>query len=197
MTADDFRRDKHLRAAGYNCYVWAGVNLLITWPLYSALAGNPWPAWLALLYPLGLVGLGFLLSILNDNRVQKMWGPADPRPLVEAGAIWGPTLLIGCLWTVVFVVRGPAAYIQPLWMFLVGAAYLTWGNFGVREFRLFGWALVSAGAVAGLSVRPTDIPPHLASSSALAVWVVFMGVLWVPFGAYINHKYLHPSRSGA
>ena len=193
MTADDFRKDKYLRATGYNFYVWAAVNVLVTWPLYSALAGHPWPDWLAGLYPFGMIGMGIFLSVLNDNRVQKMCGDANPTPLVEAGAIWGPIFLIGFLLTVVFAVRGPAAYIQPLWLCLVGAAYLMWGNFGVREFRLFGWTLVIAGGIAGLSIRPADIPPHLASSSALAVWVLFMGALWVPFGAYINRKYVHPS----
>jgi hypothetical protein len=191
VTAEAFRRDKYLRATGYNFYVWAAVNLLVTWPLYSALAGNPWPNWLAAIYPVGLIGLGIVLSVLNDSRVQKMCGPANPTPLVEAGAIWGPTFLIGFLLTVVFAVRGPAAYIQPLWICLVGAAYLTWGNFGVREFRWFGWTLVIAGGIAGLSIRPADVPPHLPSSSALAVWVVSMGAVWIPFGAYINHRYVH------
>ena len=193
MTADDFRKDKYLRATGYNFYVWAAVNVLVTWPLYSALAGSPWPNWLAGLYPFGLIGAGIFFSVLNDNRVQKMCGDPNPAPLVEAGTIWGPIFLIGFILTVVFVVRGPAAYIQPLWLCLVGAAYLTWGNFGVREFRWFGCMLVIAGGIAGLSIRPADIPPHLASSSALAVWVAFMGALWVPFGAYINRKYVHPS----
>jgi lysylphosphatidylglycerol synthetase-like protein (DUF2156 family) len=191
MTADDFRKDKYLRATGYNFYVWAAVNVLVTWPLYSALGGSPWPGWLAGLYPLGLIVAGIFLSVLNDNRVQKMCGDPNPTPLVEAGAIWGPIFLIGFLLTVVFAVRGPAAYIQPLWLCLVGAAYLMWGNFGVREFRFFGWALAIAGGVAGMSIRPADVAPHLASSSALAVWVVFMGVLWIPFGAYINRKYVH------
>jgi hypothetical protein len=191
MTTDDFRKDKYLRATGYNFYVWAAVNVLVTWPLYSALGGAPWPDWLAGLYPFGLIGAGIFLSVLNDNRVQKMCGDPNPTPLVEAGAIWGPIFLIGFLLTVVFAVRGPAAYIQPLWLCLVGAAYLMWGNFGVREFRFFGWALAIAGGVAGMSIRPADVSPHLASPSALAVWVVFMGVLWIPFGAYINRKYLH------
>lgn len=193
MTADDFRKDKYLRATGYNFYVWAAVNVLITWPLYSALAGNPWRDWLAGLYPFGLIGTGIFFSVLNDNRVQKMCGDPNPTPLVEAGTIWGPIFLTGFILTVVFVVRGPAAYIQPLWLCLVGAAYLMWGNFGVPEFRWFGRMLVIAGGIAGLSIRPADIPPHLASSSALAVWVAFMGALWVPFGAHINRKYVHPS----
>jgi hypothetical protein len=193
MRADDFRKDKYLRATGYNFYVWAAVNVLITWPLYSALAGNPWPDWLAGLYPFGLIGTGIFFSVLNDNRMQKMYGDPNPTPLVEAGTIWGPIFLIGFILTVVFVVRGPAAYIQPLWLCLVGAAYLMWGNFGVHEFRWFGWMLVVAGGIAGLSIRPAAIPPHLASSSALAVWLAFMGALWVPFGAYINRKYVHPS----
>jgi hypothetical protein len=193
MTGDDFRRDKYLRASGYNFYVWALVNVLVTWPLYSALAGSPWPGWLAGLYPCGLIGTGIFLSVLNDNRVQKMCGDPNPTPLIEVGAIWGPIFLIGLLLTVVFAVRGPVAYTQPLWLCLVGAGYLMWGNFGIPEFRLFGWTLAVAGGIAGLLIRPADTPSHLASSSALAVWLVFMGALWVAFGAYINHKYVHSS----
>ena len=92
--------------------------------------------------------------------------------------------------TVVLAVRGPVAYVQPVWLLLIGAAYLVWGNFGVREFRWLGWTLVLAGALAGFSVEPSTPTWHLASRSALTVWVVFMGLLWIPFGAYINWRYL-------
>jgi len=197
MTAETFRKDKYLRAAGYNFYVWAAVNLLVTWPLWAALAGRPWPTLLALLFPIGLIAAAVVLVVQNDNRVEKMWGEPNAQPLVEAGAFWGPTLLIAFVLTVVLVVRGPAAYVQPVWLLLVGAAYLTWGIFGVREFRWFGATLIGAGTLAGLVVRPDQIPPGLPSREALVVWVVFMGVLWVPFGAYINRKYVHPSSAGS
>jgi hypothetical protein len=197
MTAETFRKDKYLRAAGYNFYVWAAVNLLATWPLWAALAGRPWPTWLALLFPIALIAAALVLVVQNDNRVEKMWGKPNARPVVEAGAFWGPTLLIAFVLTVVLVVRGPAAYVQPVWLLLVGAAYLTWGIFGVREFRWFGAMLIGAGTLAGLSVRPDLIPPGLPSREALVVWMVFMGVLWVPFGAYINRKYVHPSSDGS
>ena len=193
MTPDEFRKDKYLRASGYNFYVWAVVNVLVTWPLYAALAGHPWADWLAGLYPIGLIAAGIALSVLNDNRVQKMCGDPSPTPLVEAASFWGPIFLIGFTFTIVLAVRGPAAYVQPLWLFLVGAAYLVWGNFGVPEFRWLGGTLVAAGAVAGFSIRPAEISPRLASPAALAVWVVFMGILWIPFGAYINRKYVHPA----
>lgn len=195
MTAEEFRKDKYLRATGYNFYVWATANVLITWPLYAALAGRPWPGWLAVLYPIALIATGIFLSVLNDNRVQKMWGTPNPRPLVEAGSIWGPIFLIGLIFSIVLSVRGPAAYIQPLWLLLVGAAYLMWGNFGVPEFRRFGWTLVVVGGIAGLAIHPAEIPPRLASRTALSLWILFMGILWVPFGAYINRKYLYPASS--
>lgn len=196
MTAETFRKDKYLRASGYNFYVWATVNLLVTWPLWSALAGNPWAGWLAGLFPIVLIVLGVVLSGLNDNRVRKMWGEASDRPLVEAGALWGPIFLIGLVLTVVLVVRGPAAYIQPVWLLLVGAAYMTWGSFGIKEFVWLGATLVAAGAFAGFAVHPERIAPSLPAREALEVWVLFMGLLWFPFGAYINRKYLYPRSIG-
>lgn len=192
MTAETFRKDKYLRACGYNFYVWAGVNLLVTWPLWSALAGHPWPVWLAVLEPIALIAFAVVLVVLNDKRVEKMWGAANERAVVEAGSFWGPILLIAFLLTVVLSIRGPAAYIQPVWLLLVGAAYWMWGNFAVPEFRWFGGTLVAAGTVAGLAVRPDPLSPGLASPEALLVWMLFMGILWLPFGAYINRKYVYP-----
>ena len=192
MTADRFRKDKFLRASGYNFYVWGVVNILVVLPVWAASAGHPWPGWVALAHPIALITLGMFASGLNDNRVEKMWGPARAEPVVDAAAFWAPTFLIGFVLTVVLAVRGPAAYIQPLWLLLVGAAYLTWGNFGIPEFRWLGWTLVAAGAVAGLGIDPTAIPRHLGSQFALSVWVVFMGILWFPFGTYINRKYVWP-----
>ena len=37
MTAEAFRKDKFLRATGYNFYVWAVVNVLIVWYLAARL----------------------------------------------------------------------------------------------------------------------------------------------------------------
>lgn len=191
VTPEIFRRDRYLRASGYNFYVWAIVNLLVIAPLRAACMGNPWPEWLAGVLPFFLIAAGILFSILNDRRVEKMCGEASSVPVVEAGRIWGPMFLVGTALTAVFVVRGPVAYVQPLWLLLVGAAYLQWGAFGLPEFRLLGWALAVAGAMTGLSIRPAEIPPGMAAPSALAVWSLFMGVLWFPFGAYINFRYLH------
>jgi hypothetical protein len=190
MTADRFRKDKFLRATGYNFYVWGAVNILVVLPVWCATMGHPWRAWVALVHPIALIVLGAFASGLNDNRVEKMWGPASAEPVVDAAAFWAPTFLIGLVLTVVLAVRGPAAYIQPLWLLLIGAAYLTWGNFGVPEFRWLGWTLVGAGTVAGLAIDPSSIDRHLGSPFALAVWVVFMGILWFPFGTYINRRYV-------
>lgn len=192
MTAETFRKDRYLRACGYNFYVWAGVNLLVTWPLWSALRGHAWPLWLAVCEPIVLVAIGVVLSALNDNRVEKMWGAASEQAVVEAGSFWGPVLLVALSLTVVFSVRGPVAYVQPVWLLLVGAAYWMWGNFAVPEFRWFGGTLVAAGTVAGLAVRPDPAFPGLPSREALLVWMLFMGILWLPFGAYINRKYVYP-----
>jgi hypothetical protein len=192
MTAETFRKDKFLRASGYNFYVWAVVNVLILWPVWAALDGRPWPAWLALFYPIALIAFGIFLAALNDNRVNKMWGPPNDPPVVDAATFWGPIFMIGLVLTIVLTVRGPAAYIQPVWLLLIGAAYWIWGSFGIPEFRWLGWTLVAAGAIAGLAVHPETIPPHLGSRDAMLIWVVFMGALWLPFGAWINRKYVAP-----
>jgi len=192
MTSEAFRKDKFLRASGYNFYVWAVVNVAILWPLWSALGGHPWSPWAALFYPIGLIVGGSVLCGLNDNRVQKMWGPATEPPVVDAAVFWAPIFMIGLVLTIVLSVRGPVAYVQPVWLLLIGAGYWTWGGFGVPEFRWLGWTLVAAGMLAGLAVRPAVETWLLASSDALLIWVVFMGALWLPFGAYINWKYVVP-----
>ncbi len=195
MTPEAFRKDKYLRAAGYNFYVWAVVNLLVTLPLYAALRGSPWPDWIAGLFPLGLIAAGLFVCGLNDNRVQKLVGDPAPAAVVEACSIWGPIFLAGLMLSVVLSARGPAAYIQPLWLCLVGAAYWIWGNFGVREFRWLGGFLIAAGVVAGFSVHP-EAPLRLASPTALRVWIISMGIVWFPVGAFINRKYLHSGPGG-
>lgn len=192
MSPETFRRDKFLRASGYNFYVWAVVNLLVTWPLWSALDGAPWPPVLGLVYLIVLMAAGVFFSALNDNRVAKMWGAPGEAPVVDAAAFWGPTLLLGLVLTVLLSIRGPAAYIQAVWLLLVGAGYLAWGNFGVPEFRWFGGSLIVAGVVAALAVDPVLTGPALPAPGALLVWMVFMGGLWFPFGAYINRRYVHP-----
>jgi hypothetical protein len=194
VTPEAFRKDRYLRATGYNFYVFAVVNLVVTVPLFAAVNGKPWPDWLALVWPIAAIVAGVVVAGLNDNRVQKMVGEPSPQPAVEAGHLWGPVFLLGLLLTALLVVRGPVAYVQPLWLLLVGAAYMQWGNFTIREFRLFGLVLVIAGTVSGFGIRPTVLP-GLPSRSALMVWVVFMGLLWFPFGAYINRKYVHDLRT--
>ena len=195
MTPETFRRDKFLRASGYNLYVWAVVNLLVTWPPWSALSGRAWHPALAVFYVIVLLAAGVFVSVLNDNRVAKMWGTPSETPVVDAAAFWGPTLGLGLVLTVIFSIRGPVAYVQPAWLLLVGAGYLTWGNFGVPEFRWFGRSLIAAGAVAALFVdSATSL--ELPSLGALFVWMLFMGGLWLPFGAYVNRRYVHPVGPG-
>jgi hypothetical protein len=191
MTPEAFRKDKYLRASGYNFYVFAVVNLLVTLPLFAAVNGEPWPDWLAGLFPIAVLVIGFFCATLNDNRVQKIYGEPNSEPAVEAGYIWGPVFLLGILMTALFVSRGPVAYVQPLWLLLVGAAYLQWGNFTIREFQILGLVLLIVGAVSGFAIRPDEVPATLPARSALTLWVVFMGVLWIPFGAYINRRYVH------
>ena len=78
---------------------------------------------------------GFFIAVLNDNRVQKMCGDPDPQPLVEAGSIWGPIFLIGLVLTVVLAVRGPVAYVQPVWLLLNRADEMGEGIIGGNKHR--------------------------------------------------------------
>lgn len=191
ITPESFRRDRYLRSSGYNFYIWGIVNVLVVVPLVAAWLGRPWPDWLSGVVPPISIVLGILATVLNDRRVEKMCGEPSPVPLVDANKLWGPIFLVALSLTAVLVVRGPLAYVQPLWLLLVGGAYLQWGAFGVPEFRLLGWSLMVAGTLSGLFIRPEEIPPGMAAPGVLGVWVLFMGLLWLPFGAYINFRYLY------
>ena len=191
MTAEAFRRDRFLRATGYNFYVWGAVNLLVTLPLLAALRGEPWPAWAAGLFPIALIVAGIFLSGLNDNRVAKLCGEAAEVPVVDAARLWGPLFVLAFGFTAIFIARGPAAYVQPLWMGVIGAGYLAWGSFTVAEFRWLGWLLLAAAVVSGLAIDPGALAPGAPSPFALGVWIVVTGLIWFPFGAYVNRKYVH------
>ncbi|MGH7804136.1 MAG: hypothetical protein ACREQJ_07290 [Candidatus Binatia bacterium] len=191
MTADTFRRDRFLRASGYNFYVWGVVNILVTAPLLAALSGHRWPGWAEALFPIGLIVAGIALAALNENRVEKLVGPPAEVPVVDAARLWAPLFLLAIGFTAIFLVRGPAAYVQPLWMGVIGAGYLAWGSFTIGEFRRLGALLVAAAIVSGLAIDPGALPPGGASPFALGVWIVVTGVLWLPFGAYVNRKYVH------
>ncbi len=191
MTPETFRRDKFLRASGYNFYVWGAVNLFVTWPSWAVLEGRPWRPLAGLAYVIVLIVAGVFLTVLNDNRVGKMWGAPTAAPVVDASAFWGPLLGLALLLTVTLSVRGPVADVQPAWQLLVGAGYLAWGNFGVPEFRALGRVLLGSGVVAMALVDPIR-GAHVPSEGALLVWMLFMGVLWFPFGAYVNRRYVYP-----
>ena len=191
MTAEAFRRDRYLRASGYNFYVWGAVNILVTLPLLAAIAGARWPAWAEAFFPIGMIVAGVVLAGLNENRVAKLVGPAAETPVVDAALLWGPLFLLAIAFTVIFLVRGPAAYVQPLWMGVIGAGYLAWGSFTIVEFRWLGGLLVAAALVSGLAIDPGALPPGGASPFALGVWIVVTGLVWFPFGAYVNRTYVH------
>jgi hypothetical protein len=191
VTPEAFRRDRFLRATGYNFYVWGAVNLLVTLPLLASLRGAPWPAWAAGLFPVAVIVAGVFLSGLNDNRVAKLCGEAAEVPIVDAARLWGPLFLLAFVFTAIFIARGPAAYVQPLWMAVIGAGYLAWGSFTVAEFRWLGRLLLAAAVVSGLAIDPGALAPGAPSPFALGVWIVVTGLLWFPFGAYVNRKYVH------
>ena len=195
MTTEIFRRDKFLRASGYNLYVWGAANLLVVLPAYAAARGAPWPGWVGLLHTVVCIVGASVACALNDNRVEKLCGPANETPVVDAGRIWLPLLAAGTIWTVIFIARGPVAYVQPLWMAIVGVGYLSWGAFAVPEFRWFGGMLLACSAVSGISVDPIAIQRGAPAVNTLAIWSVAMGLAWFPIGVHLNRKYVYPRGS--
>ena len=139
MTPDDFARTSYLRATGYNFYVWAvgqrADHLAVVrapWPGIRGRSGSPCSI------RSGCI-LGRASSSPCSTTIASTRCAASPirsrssRPAVSGGRFFSSVLVF----TVVLSLRGPAAYMQPVWLLLVGCAYLTWGNFGVREFQLF------------------------------------------------------------
>lgn len=195
MTAETFRRDKFLRASGYNLCTWGAANLVIVLPAYAAARGTPWAGWAGALHSILCIVGASIVCGLNDNRVQKLCGPAAENPVVDAGRIWLPLFAAGTIWTVIFLARGPVAYVQPLWMAVVGVGYLAWGGFTVPEFRWLGAALLAASTISGLTIDPVALERGAPAANTLAIWCLAMGVAWFPIGIYLNRRYVSPRGS--
>lgn len=185
MTAAAFRRDRDLRASGYGLFVWGTVNLLVTMPGIAAMLGRPWPGWMAVALPVALFVAGLGVAGICDHRVEKMCGPADPRPVVDARRLWSALLLAAVALSVALAVAGGALAVPLVWMALVGAGYLAWGASTIPEFRLLGIGLLAA------VVAEAAFGAAAEGRVGLAIWAVAMGFAWFPLGAWINHRYLH------
>ena len=191
MEIHEFRQDRHLRATGYNFYSWGVVNVLVTVPLFAALNGAPWKGWVALLYTVGVLTAGIVVAGWNDRYVGKMCGEPAPQPLLEMGNLFLPVIGGGLLLSVMLGAHNENAYVQPLWMIMIGLAYLIWGHFSIPEYKWLGRILMVGGGIAGLMIQPAEVASGLASRRALYVWVPMMGPLWLLVGAYVNRKYIH------
>lgn len=190
MTPEEFRRDPYLRASGYNLYLWGAVNLLVAVPALTASVGHRWGAAATTAWTAGAIVCGVLLSAMNDNRLRKMLPDVADAPAIPAGRIWGPLLTLGSVGTALAVFRGQVAYVQPLWMLVVGTAYWQWGSFTLGEFRRLGQLLVGAGAASAWAIGVCGMPGEEPSVVSGATWVVCMGILWFPLGLYLNRRYL-------
>jgi hypothetical protein len=190
MTPEQFRADRFLRSSGYDLWVWATVNAVVTLPAWSELAGRPWPPLAALALVVSLITAGIFVAGLNANRVEKMCGPATGA-VVDAPRLWLPLVLGGFAVSFVLIARGAVAWIQPIWLVLVGLAYVRWGRASIVEYRWLGAALMLAGSAAGLFLYATAMPPGGPSQEALVIWLVFASLVWVPVGAWVNWKYVH------
>src|SRR6266481_5400229 len=178
MGACEFRHDRYLRTTCYNFYSWAVVNILVTVPAFAALNGSAWNGWLALIYTVALITAGVVVSGFNDRRVERMCGEAAPEPLLEALNLWPPVLIAGFLLMVMLGVHNENAYVQPLWMIMIGLAYAIWGLFTIPEYKWLGRLMILSGATAGFLIKPAEVASGLASRTALYIWIVVMGLLW-------------------
>jgi len=188
MDSVSFRRDPFLRTSAYNMATWAVVNVLFSVPNYALAAGTAWSPSLLGTYSLGLFAAGIALSAMHERRVGKLVGPAG-EALFPAGKLWGPLLLIGFGGTVALVVSGRPQFIQPLWLLVVGSAYVVWGAATrFRLYQLLGGVLAAAG-LAVLALQETR-PGAAPSVLGLHLWNLTMGAFALTVAVITNRRYL-------
>lgn len=189
-----FRRDPFLRTSAYNMATWALVNVLFSLPNYRLAAGAAWSPACFGIYSLGLLTAGIALSAVHERRVAKLVGPAGDA-LFAAGRLWGPLLLVGTGGTALLVTAGRPQFVQPLWLLVVGSAYVIWG--AATRFRLYqvlGGVLGVAGLVV-LALQQTrpGAPP---SVLGLHVWNLTMGAFSFAVAVTANRRYLWSAPAG-
>lgn len=173
---------------------WAVVNVLFSVPNYALAAGAAWSPGLLGTYSLVLFASGVALSAVHERRVGKLVGPAG-QALFPAGKLWGPLLLIGVVGTVSLIVTSRPQFIQPLWLLVVGSAYVIWGvATSFRLYQLLGGVLGVAGLVvlALQETRPGAVPSVL----GLHLWNLTMGGFSFAVAVATNRRYLWIAPAG-
>ncbi|MBI5505560.1 MAG: hypothetical protein HY899_12215 [Deltaproteobacteria bacterium] len=194
MDRTSFCRDPFLRTSAYNMATWAVVNVLFSVPNYALAAGAAWSPGLLGTYSLVLFASGVALSAVHERRVGKLVGPAG-QALFPAGKLWGPLLLIGVVGTVSLIVTSRPQFIQPLWLLVVGSAYVIWGvATSFRLYQLLGGVLGVAGLVvlALQETRPGAVPSVL----GLHLWNLTMGGFSFAVAVATNRRYLWIAPAG-
>ena len=188
MDRASFRRDPFLRTSAYNMATWAVVNMLFSVPNYAMAAGAAWSPGLLGTYSLALFAVGIALSAIHERRVGKMVGPPG-EPLFPAEKLWSPLLLIGFAGTVALIVSGRPQFIQPLWLLVVGTAYIVWGiGIRLRLYVVLGVVL----ALTGLAALAMQEPRSGAAPSVLGLhlWNLTMGGFALAVAVATNRRYL-------
>jgi hypothetical protein len=184
VTGAAFRRDRSLRASGYELASWGIVHLLLTLPAWNALGGRPWSPGAIAASTIALVGLALAASPLHRNRAGKLCGEAGPHVLVRPVWIWAPLAAAGLVLTATLVVDGAIGRLVPAWIALAGAGHAIWGAFTIPEIRRLGIVLLVAAAIAAAGDGRTI------GVGALVLWSLAMGAGWIATGVAIHRRYL-------
>lgn len=194
MDSAAFRSDPFLRTSAYNMATWAIVNMLFSVPNYAMAAGAAWSPGVLGTYSIVLFAVGMGLSAVHERRVGKMVGPPG-QPLFPAEKLWGPLLLTGFAGTVTLIATGRPQFIQPLWLLVVGPAYIVWGlGIRLRIYQVFGVVLTAAGLVA-LSMQETR-SGAAPSVLGLHLWNLTMGAFALAVAFATNRRYLWFAEAG-
>jgi GNAT superfamily N-acetyltransferase len=186
VTGAAFRRDRLLRASGYEIGSWGIVNLVLTLPAWSAASGQPWSSAAIAGSTIVLVGLALAASPLHRSRTAKLCGEAGPRVLVRPVRIWAPLAAVGVVLTGALVADGAIGRLVPVWLAIAGAGHAIWGSFTIPEIRRLGIALLVAAAIAAVGES------RAIGVASLVIWSLAMGAGWIVTGIAIHRRYLPP-----
>ncbi|MFQ5477194.1 MAG: hypothetical protein ACE5E4_01105 [Candidatus Binatia bacterium] len=183
-----FRRDRFLRSSGYLLGTWAVVNSLFSIPAYAAATLHPWSAGALSVYSVLLIAVGIVVSLLHERRLGKMLGACEGTPIFSADKLWGPLILTGFCTMAALIFFDLAQYVQPLWLVVVGGAYLVWGLAAFRPYALLGAALLVAGlGVGSMQQAVGGAPPSLIG---LHLWNLTMGAVAMATALWVNRNFL-------
>lgn len=186
-----YLHDRFLRSMGYGFVLWGCVNLLLTGPVIARATGLLLPFYVEGLYLIAILAAGVWAHRRIDCGVERRVGPAADVLVMRSDIVWGVLLLSGTLLTLVILHTGPFFLIQIIWPIVVGSGYAIWGLHSIRPMAYLGFFIVFAGAAGGLLVSvPQTMDPSRPIPVLVVNYVIIMGLLWLPFGFYLQRTYL-------